>query len=130
MTMLALDTNAYRALDDNNQVVVSVVAEAQILGLPVIVLGELYYGIERGSRKEQNLVNLRRFLGIPRLKILEITPETARIFGELATELSVAGKPIQQNDIWIAALCKQYGFVLATADKGFSKISGLDTFSF
>ncbi len=130
MLMLALDTNAYRALDDNNDAVITEVEKAQVLGLPITVLGELYYGIERGSRKEQNLTNLRRFLDTPRLQVLEITKDTARVFGEIATELAGAGKPIQQNDIWIAALCKQYGFVLATADKGFTSITGLDTFSF
>ena len=33
---------------------------------------------------------------------------------------------IQQNDIWIAALCKQHGFALATRDRGFNHVLGLD----
>ena len=55
---------------------------------------------------------------------------TARIFGEIATELRQKGKPIQQDDMWIAALCKQYGYALATADKGFTGITGLELLSF
>lgn len=35
-----------------------------------------------------------------------------------------------QDDMWIAALCKQYGYALATADKAFGAITGLELISF
>ncbi len=127
---LALDTNAYRALDDGNNKLSKYVKSAAKLGLPIIVLGELYYGIFLGNKQEDNLVNLNRFITLPRLDILHVTEDTARIFGEIATELRQKGKPIQQDDMWIAALCKQYGYALATADKGFVGIIGLELLSF
>ena len=71
-----------------------------------------------------------KFLNIDRLELLHITAETARIFGEIAAQLAGKGKPIQQNDIWIAALCKQYGYALLSTDKGFGHITGLDPLSF
>jgi tRNA(fMet)-specific endonuclease VapC len=127
---LALDTNAYRALDEgNSQLSVRIKSTAQ-LGLPIIVLGELYYGIFLGSKQETSLTNLNRFLALPRLELLQVDEATARIFGEIATELRRKDKPIQQDDMWIAALCKRYGYSLATADKGFSEITGLETISF
>ena len=127
---LALDTNAYRALDDGNNKLSKYVKSATKLGLPIVVLGELYYGVFLGNKQEDNLVNLNRFITLPRLDILHVTEDTARIFGEIATELRQKGKPVQQDDMWIAALCKQYGYALATADKWFAEITGLELLSF
>lgn len=127
---LALDTNAYRALDDGNQTLANHVASAEQLGLPIVVLGELYYGLFLGINRQQNLHNLNRFLAVPRLEILQITDVTAKLFGEIAVQLRRIGRPIQQNDMWIAALCKQHGYVLATADQGFESITGLEILTF
>jgi len=127
---VALDTNAYTALNKREPIVVSAVQRAVVLGLPVIVLGELYFGFEKGTKKRINLIDLEEFLQTERLEILHITPRTARIFGEISAELAFAGKPIQQNNIWIAALCKQYDYTLISADKGFKHIIGLDVISF
>lgn len=127
---LALDTNAYRALADGNQDLASKVRRATAIGLPIVVLGELFFGIEHGSKKEQNSNILNRFLSTKRVQVLNIDETTARFFGEIAKELMRIGRPIQQNDISIAAICKQNSFILATRDKGFRSITGLDTFSF
>jgi tRNA(fMet)-specific endonuclease VapC len=127
---LALDTNAYRALDDGNPKLSAHVKATANLGLPITVLGELYYGIFLGTKQEDNLLNLNHFLSLPRLELLHIDEATARIFGEIASELRRKGKPIQQDDMWIAALCKQYSYALASADKGFAEIAGLEILSF
>jgi len=94
------------------------------------VLGELYHGVFLGSNYEKNLSNLNRFLTLPRLEILHIDESTAKLFGEIATELRRAGRPMQQNDIWIAALCKQYDYKLATNDTGFENVLGLEVIVF
>jgi tRNA(fMet)-specific endonuclease VapC len=130
MNKFALDTNAYRALRDNHQKVASLVVNANSAALPIVVLGELYHGIEKGSRKNNNLLWLNDFLLSESTAILHVDEETARIFGEISAELAVIGKPIQQNDIWIAALCKQHRYPLITADKGFNNIKGLDVINF
>lgn len=130
MTNIALDTNAYRALYDGNKNVARLVRTATEIGIPVVVIGELLFGIFNGSRQAESQEVLRKFVSRDRVQILHITTETARLFGEIATELKKAGKPIQQNDIWIAALCKQHGYTLLTPDGGFSHIVGLDVISF
>ena len=127
---VALDTNAYKVLRENNPKVVAAIHNSSTVGLPIIVLGELYFGFENGTKREANMLELRKFLNISSLMILHIDNDTARIFGEIAAELAQIGKPIQQNDIWIAALCKQYSYTLITADKGFQHIRGLDIISF
>ncbi len=130
MKRLALDTNAYSALEKGNTTLAQAVRTAGTIGLPIIVLGELYFGFENGSRKTQNIARLEKFLATKRVTVLHIDTTTARIFGELSTELMRLGRPIQQDDIWIAALCKQHGYMLATADKGFEHIVGLDVVNF
>lgn len=130
MPKLALDTNAYRALDDGDAKLGSLVKTVPKIGLPIIVLGELYYGIFLGGKREKNLSNLNRFLALPRVELLHIDETTTKLFGEIATQLKQSGRPIQQDDMWIAALCKQYGYALATADKDFSAVTGLEIISF
>ncbi len=127
---IALDTTAYTAFGMDNANVVTLVSEATSVSLPIIVLGEIYYGIFNGSLKHKNRSALSGFLSNPRVEVLNIDEMTAKIFGEISTELKKIGRPVQQNDIWIAALCKQYGYALATADKGFTNISGLEVINF
>jgi tRNA(fMet)-specific endonuclease VapC len=123
---LALDTNAYKALREGEPQIAADVRRAEVVGLPIIVLGELWFGFMNGSKLRQNTENLERLLATPRVHILQLDEQTARVFGEIATLLRQTGIAIQQNDIWIASLCKQHGFALATRDRGFQHVLGLD----
>ncbi len=123
---LALDTNAYRALGEGDPGLAESMRRAETIGLPINVLGELWFGFVNGSKLRENSEALERFLATPRVQILQLDEQTARGFGEIATSLRQAGIAIQQNDIWIAALCKQHGFALATRDTGFQHVLGLE----
>jgi predicted nucleic acid-binding protein len=123
---LALDTNAYRALGEGDPQLAAEVRCAETVGLPIVVLGELWFGFMNGSKLRQNTAMLERFLATPRVQILQLGEQTTRMFGEIATLLRQAGIAIQQDDIWIAALCKQHGFALATRDQGFQHVLGLE----
>jgi tRNA(fMet)-specific endonuclease VapC len=126
---LALDTNAYRALGEGDPDLAEAMRRAEAIALPIIVLGELWFGFMNGTKLRENTATLERFLATPRVQVLELDAGTTRIFGELATHLRQAGIAIQQNDIWIAALCKQHDFTLATRDRGFQHVLGLDVIS-
>ena len=130
MQNLALDTNAYTALGRGNKPLSKLVASVANIGLPITVLGEIYFGIMNGSQTKTNNILLEHFLSNARVEILNVNDSTAKLFGEIATELKRAGRPIQQNDIWIAALCKQHGYRLVTNDMGFSNITGLEVINF
>jgi predicted nucleic acid-binding protein len=123
---LALDTNAYKTLGEGDKRLAGEMRRAEVVGLPIIVLGELWCGFMNGSKLRQNTEILERFLATPRVQILQLDEQTTRIFGEIATLLRGAGIAIQQNDIWIAALCKQHGFALATRDHDFQYVLGLE----
>lgn len=130
ITNLALDTNAYTELARGNSHIAKLSSKSIRIGIPVIVLGEIQFGALNGRQASSNLAILKKFLGTPRVEILHIDQTTTRLFGEIATELRRVGKPIQQNDIWIAAICKQHDFTLATNDKGFDSILGLEIINF
>jgi tRNA(fMet)-specific endonuclease VapC len=127
---LALDTNAYKTLGEGNQQLAEEARTAESVGIPMIVLGELWSGFMNGTKLRQNAATLERFLATPRVRVLELDRQTTRVFGEIATLLRQAGIAIQQNDIWIAALCKQHGFALATRVRGFQHVLGLEVIEF
>jgi predicted nucleic acid-binding protein len=127
---LALDTNAYRALRDGDPGLTERVRAAEAVALPIVVVGELRFGFQNGTRLEQNEELLERFLRTPRVEVLHVTLATTWLYGEVATVLRARGVALLQNDIWIAALCKQYAFALATRDRGFRQVIGLQVIEF
>jgi predicted nucleic acid-binding protein len=80
-------------------------------------------GDEKLLRTVQNEANL------PLFDLLLIGRETARHYAEIRGELRSAGKPIPSNDIWIAALAKEYRCAVVSRDRHFEAIRGLDLFS-
>ena len=50
---------------------------------------------------------------------------TAREYGRIKAELRAAGKPIPENDIWIAAQAREHGLPVATCDEHFKCVDGL-----
>ena len=71
--------------------------------LPVPVVGELQYGALNSRRSAQNLAEVERL--VTRCRVLDITAATAAIYARLRLALKEKGKPIPENDLWIAALC-------------------------
>jgi tRNA(fMet)-specific endonuclease VapC len=56
---------------------------------------------------------------------LVIDDETASRYAETRERLRARGKPLPENDIWIAALCQQYDRALVTRDGHFLQVEGL-----
>ena len=52
---------------------------------------------------------------------------TARIYGRVKNALRQSGKPIPENDIWIAAVALQHDLTLITQDAHFEHVLGLAT---
>ena len=57
--------------------------------------------------------------------ILDITSETSRVYAEIRYELRLAGRPIPENDLWIAALARQHRLPVLTNDAHFDQVSGV-----
>lgn len=49
------------------------------------------------------------------------------MYGQVKADLASVGKLIPENDIWIAAIARQFRLPLATRDAHFTAVPGLDT---
>ena len=125
MTKILLDTNAYSGFMAGDKRVFEYIVEAEVIYISTIVIGELFAGFHGGEKLTQNKEELKSFLNKDGVKIIDVTMETAEIFGEIKSVLSKKGKMIPLNDIWIAAHAIETGSKLITYDDHFKNINGL-----
>lgn len=100
---LFLDTNAYSAFVAGSPEDGQVISKASQVILSAVVVGELEQGFRTGSRYEENVRVLERFLDEPLVQFGEITRSVSRQYGRLWSLLKRKGRPLPTNDIWIAA---------------------------
>lgn len=91
--------------------------------VPTIVLGELYYGAHESVRTENNTARIDEFAA--NNAVLWCDTATAQHYGINKNQLRTKGKSIPENDIWIAAIAKQYQLTLVTRDNHFQYVDGL-----
>jgi tRNA(fMet)-specific endonuclease VapC len=123
----AVDTNAYIALQAGNLNVASVIGSFSQIYLPVVVLGELLYGAGASGRAAENRKKVEEFAA--KCVTLEITPAVAERYGALRLQLRLSGRPIPDNDLWIAAACVVAGLPLITHDAHYSHVPSVQTIS-
>lgn len=120
---ILLDKNIVIELFKGDQTVLSFLTQQQIIYIPTAVLAELYLGAYRSSGREKKLQEINSFLGTCR--VLFADHGTAENYAIIKTALFSKGKPIPENDIWIAATAIQHQLPLYTADKHFGAIEGI-----
>ena len=59
------------------------------------------------------------------VKVLDCDVLTAQHYGQIKDRLRVRGRPIPENDIWIASVALQFGLPLATRDDHFKEVEDL-----
>lgn len=120
-----LDTNAVIALLNDPRGAVAQRARQhspQDVGLPVIVIHELFYGAFKSLHVERNLA---RIDALP-LEVLPYDPEDAREAGAIRATLAHQGTPIGGFDVLIAGQARARGLVLVTRNLGeFSRVDNL-----
>jgi tRNA(fMet)-specific endonuclease VapC len=95
------------------------------LGIGILVLGELYAGVEFSATREHNLDILRHSLTLFRL--WPFTPEAAKTYGRLYAELRRKGLVIQQVDLQIAAIALTLGqCTVVSEDSDLKVVPGLN----
>lgn len=120
-----LDTNIVIALFADEAIVKDNLAQASEIFIPSIVIGELYYGARKSGRVEANVARVGEI--VDGSTILVCDAETARQDGEVKNKLRLKGRPLPENDIWIAALALQHELVLVTRDAHFQEVESLKT---
>lgn len=94
--------------------------------VPVIVCGELLFGANNSSCVAQNIEIITNFINAT--EILAVTYEVAEKYALVRNQLKKIGRPIPENDIWIAATSLTYQLPVATFDKHFGYVEGINLF--
>ena len=119
---LALDTNRYVDLCKGDQGTVDLLAVAEAVFLPFVVLAELRAGFALGRRSTENERVLRSFLQKDGVEVLYADDQTTHHYARAFRQLRSQGTPIPTNDLWIAALVLQHDLVLHDRDRHFDHL--------
>ncbi|MCP4349493.1 MAG: type II toxin-antitoxin system VapC family toxin [Desulfobacterales bacterium] len=118
-----LDTNIVIALFADDPGVTDRIGRAEYVFIPAVVIGELLYGANKSGRPEENTERIERFASDN--VILNSNTETARWYGKIKNALRKKGRPIPENDIWIAAVSFQHDLILVSRDEHFKEVENL-----
>ena len=123
--MILLDTNVcIGILHANPKVLGHIHSASEAIGIPAMVEGELYYGVDKSDFREENLVATSKLL--KSLVVYHTTDEIMRKFGELKASLECRGRRIDDADIIIAATALTLDATLATGNTShFTRFDGL-----
>ncbi len=117
---MILDTNAVSALLGGDKHLGRKLASADHHHLPLFVIGEYQYGL-LASRKRRKLQPLLRRLEAESI-ILCPDRETADWYASIRHDLKNRGRPIPENDVWIAALARQHSLEIVSRDPHFDHV--------
>ena len=122
-----LDTNICIYLIKHKPVIVlerfkqTVISEISISSITV---SELFYGVSKSSKPEQNFMALTQFLAP--MEILPFGGEAAQYYGDLRAHLEKQGTPIGSLDMLIAAHALSLASTLVTNNaKEFNRVPSL-----
>ena len=120
---MILDTNALSGAADGDPGALEIIAGAERIAVPVIVLGEYRLGIAQSRHRKEYEEWLREWVAA--VTVLDIDRDTTYQYAKIGLELKKIGKSIPSNDLWIAALCGQHLLPLLSRDRHFDVVSGL-----
>ncbi|CUA92832.1 type II toxin-antitoxin system VapC family toxin [Thiomonas bhubaneswarensis] len=92
------------------------------IGLPSIVMHELYFGAFRSQRLERNLALVDRL----RFEVVPFDQDDARRAGEIRAALAAQGTPIGGYDVLIAGQASARGLTLVSRNvREFARVESL-----
>ena len=118
---IALDTNRYVDLCRGVEETARLVATANAVFVPFVVVAELRAGFALGDRQPDERV-LRRFLLKDGVDVLYADDQTTIHYASLFRQLRLQGTPIPTNDIWISAFVLQHNAALHDRDRHFDHL--------
>lgn len=117
-----LDTNVAIALFSGEKSVSQQFAATEVY-VSATVLGELYFGARKSAHASSNTAKIDQFAAA--VQVLSCDAVTAQLYGQIKDQLRSKGRPIPENDIWIAAVALQHSLPLATRDDHFTEVDAL-----
>jgi tRNA(fMet)-specific endonuclease VapC len=124
---IALDTDVSIKFLNGDTHIDAVLLKYSEICLPAIVVGELVFGALNSKHAEQNLARHRKL--IHSTTILTLTEATANTYAKIRLALKKKGKPIPENDLWIAATCIEHKLPLMSSDVHFEYVDQLNLMS-
>jgi tRNA(fMet)-specific endonuclease VapC len=122
VSRFCIDTSAYSHFKRGDHQVVALLDTAEWIGVPSVVIGELWLGFLQGERLDRNVSELNEFLASPVVHEIVIDRDVGRVYAEIVVALRKAGTPLSTNDIWIAAAAARSGATVLTYDSHFGSI--------
>jgi tRNA(fMet)-specific endonuclease VapC len=100
-------------------------ADGDSISLSSVVLFELWYGVAKSKRVQENTERLRVLLS-GELDLLDFDDEDARVAGQVRAALESEGTPIGAYDLPIAGQALRRGLTVVTANTSeFGRVDGL-----
>ena len=94
------------------------------IAVSVITISELYYGIAKSSKPNENTIALQEFL--QPLEVLDFTSDDSIAYGRIRADLEASGMMIGAMDLLFASTAQSRGIILVTNnEKEFSRIKNL-----
>jgi len=130
--MICLDTNVVIAAMNRRDLALRARLEQALfdrvtVAVPTIVLSELWYGISKSQRRQENTAALSAFLALDIIQWV-FDADDAEEAGNIRAALERAGRSIGPYDILIAAQARRRGATLITAnEREFARVPGLKT---
>ncbi len=117
------DTNAVIAWTKQDEDLARVSVAYHRPAISLITLGELYFGALKSAKPDQTT----KAIDATRAAFYLLFPgeRSAQIYAEVRWSLRRKGRPIPENDLWIAALALEHDIPLLTRDAHFVEVNGL-----
>ena len=98
--------------------------QASELAMSVITLGELHFGAEKSQSRERALNTIHALEAV--IQAVSLPDTAGEHYGQIRAALQSKGRPIGNNDIWLAAHARAEGWILVTNnEREFARIEGL-----
>ena len=120
-----LDTNVAIALFAGDLAVQEKVRNAEYIVAAPPVIGELCFGAQKSNKVTENLHKID--ILVQQSIVFPCDLETAQWYGIIKEQLRKKGRPIPNNDIWVAAIAMQHNLILVTRDTHFDEVESLQT---
>jgi tRNA(fMet)-specific endonuclease VapC len=118
-----VDTNVVVAVFKAQPAILNRLQAAREIYLSAVSVGELIFGALKSTNQARNLGRIEEL--IANSVVLPCDTDTGRCYAGIKHELKQKGRPIPDNDLWIAALAVQHDLLLLTLDRHFSDIDQL-----
>ena len=118
-----LDTSAVAALLRGDEAISERLKTLDEVYTSVVMIGELMYGARVSANSGANLERVAAFAAA--VAVLPIDAVTAGVYARTKHALRTRGRPIPDNDLWIASSAIQHEFPLLHQDAHFDEIEEL-----